>query len=93
MGKEIRKLKGRNKKETEQLRRDAFIAATGGENSKVAQLSKDLEGVQAKYGNVFTIPNYFAYILRAFSVLEGIGLQQDQGKHPSIIFFFTLITH
>ena len=77
MGKEIRKIKGRSKKETELLRRDAFIEMTGGQNSKVAQLSKDLEGVQEKYGNVFTIPTYFAYILRSFSVLEGIGLAAD----------------
>jgi hypothetical protein len=77
MGKEIRKIKGKNKKETEQLRRDAFIEMTGGQSSKVAQLSKDLEQVQAKYGNVFTIPSYFAYILRSFSVLEGIGLASN----------------
>ena len=79
MGKEIRKIKGRNKKETEQLRRDAFIEMTGGEGSKVAQLSRDLEQVQKKYGNIFTIPSYFAYILRCFSVLEGIGLATDSG--------------
>lgn len=44
---------------------------------KVAKLSTDLEKVQKKYGNVFTIPAYFGYILRAFSVLEGIGLASD----------------
>ena len=51
MGKEIRKIKGKNKKETERLRRDAFIEMTGGETSKVAQLSRDLERVQEKVGS------------------------------------------
>ena len=77
LGKDIRKIKGKNKKETELLRRDAFIEMTGGSNSKVAQLSRDLEATQKAYGNIFTIPSYFAYILRAFSVLEGIGLASD----------------
>ncbi len=49
-----------------------------GTDSKVAQLTKDLEGVQEKYGNIFQIPAYFGYILRAFSVLEGIGLSCDK---------------
>ncbi|QDZ18818.1 ABC1 domain-containing protein [Chloropicon primus] len=35
LGREIRKIKGKTKKETELLRRDAFIEMTGGENSKV----------------------------------------------------------
>jgi hypothetical protein len=39
----------------------------------VAQLTKDLEGISEKYGNIFQIPSYFGYILRSFSVLEGIG--------------------
>jgi len=69
--KKIVKIKDKEK------RKQAFIEAAGGTNSKVAKLSKDLEGVQAKYGNVFTIPSYFFYILRAFSVLEGIGLAAD----------------
>ncbi|ABO97192.1 predicted protein, partial [Ostreococcus lucimarinus CCE9901] len=58
-------------------RRDAFLEAAG-TDSKVAQLTKDLEGVQEKYGNIFQIPAYFGYILRAFSVLEGIGLSSDK---------------
>ena len=69
--KELVKIKDKEK------RKEAFIAATGGEGSKVAQLSRDLEDVQKRYGNVFTIPSYFGYILRAFSVLEGIGLASD----------------
>jgi hypothetical protein len=58
-------------------RRDAFLEAAG-TDSKVAQLTQDLEGVQEKYGNIFQIPAYFGYILRAFSVLEGIGLSSDK---------------
>ena len=59
------------------VRRDAFIEMSGGADSKVAKLTKDLEGVQEKYGNIFQIPSYFGYILRSFSVLEGIGLASD----------------
>jgi len=69
-----KRLKGIKDKEQ---RKQAFIEATGGQGSKVAQLGKDLEEVQDKYGYVFTIPSYFGYILRAFSVLEGIGLASD----------------
>ena len=73
--KEIRKeLKG---VKDPKARRDAFLEAAG-TDSKVAQLTKDLEGVQEKYGNIFQIPAYFGYILRAFSVLEGIGLSSDK---------------
>ena len=71
-----KQLKGIRDKEE---RKKAFIEATGGQGSKVAQLSQDLEEVQKKYGYVFTIPSYFGYILRAFSVLEGIGLASDPG--------------
>jgi len=73
--KEIRKeLKG---VKDPKKRRDAFLEAAG-TDSKVAQLTKDLEGVQERYGNIFQIPAYFGYILRAFSVLEGIGLTVDK---------------
>lgn len=58
------------------LRRDRFLEEAG-PDSKVAQLTRDLEGVQEKYGNIFQIPTYFGYILRSFSVLEGIGLASD----------------
>lgn len=30
-----------------------------------------------EYGNLFRLPPYFAYIAKAFSVLEGIGLSSD----------------
>ena len=74
--KEIRKeLKG---VKDMKLRRDKFLEASGGADSKVAQLTRDLEGIQEKYGNIFQIPSYFGYILRSFSVLEGIGLASDK---------------
>ena len=44
---------------------------------RVEKLSQDIADIQAKYGNILQIPAYFAYILRAFSVLEGIGLAAD----------------
>lgn len=58
------------------VRRERFLAEAGSD-SKVAQLTRDLEGVQEKYGNIFQIPTYFGYILRSFSVLEGIGLASN----------------
>jgi predicted unusual protein kinase regulating ubiquinone biosynthesis (AarF/ABC1/UbiB family) len=44
---------------------------------RVDALAKDIAYVQETYGNILQIPSYFAYILRAFSVLEGIGLRAD----------------
>jgi len=74
--KEIRKeLKG---VKDMKVRREKFLEASGGADSKVAQLTRDLEGIQEKYGNIFQIPSYFGYILRSFSVLEGIGLASDK---------------
>jgi predicted unusual protein kinase regulating ubiquinone biosynthesis (AarF/ABC1/UbiB family) len=74
--KEIRKeLKG---VKDMKLRREKFLEASGGAESKVGQLTRDLEGIQEKYGNIFQIPSYFGYILRSFSVLEGIGLASDK---------------
>ena len=60
------------------VRREKFLEASGGAESKVGQLTRDLEGIQEKYGNIFQIPSYFGYILRSFSVLEGIGLASDK---------------
>jgi aarF domain-containing kinase len=39
------------------------------------QITEDLSDISRDY--VFVIPPYFALILRAFSVLEGIGLAAD----------------
>ena len=53
--------------------------ASGGGPSKVnvSTLSAELNSIRAKYGNLLQIPAYFAYILRAFAVLEGLGLSYD----------------
>jgi len=39
----------------------------------------ELQGLSAKYGSIFRVPPYFFYIARAFAVLEGIGLSNDEG--------------
>lgn len=49
----------------------------GAKGVNVADVATEVQYIQGKYGNIFQIPAYFAYILRAFSVLEGIGLQND----------------
>lgn len=56
--------------------RKAAEAAAGG-GGRVDALAKDISYVQETYGNILQIPSYFAYILRSFSVLEGIGLAAD----------------
>ena len=38
---------------------------------------QDLSGLTDRYGNLFQLPPYFAYIAKAFGVLEGIGLTND----------------
>jgi len=49
----------------------------GAKGINVSDVATEVQYIQEKYGNIFQIPPYFAYILRAFSVLEGIGLQND----------------
>lgn len=41
----------------------------------LVQMTEDLTKISKDY--IFVIPPYFALILRAFSVLEGIGLDID----------------
>ncbi|QDZ23378.1 ABC1 domain-containing protein [Chloropicon primus] len=54
------------------------LARGGGvKGINVADVGLEVQFIQEKYGNIFQIPPYFAYILRAFSVLEGIGLQNN----------------
>ena len=45
--------------------------------SKLLALSTELKATQTRYGNLFQIPPYFAYILRTFNILEGISLSVD----------------
>jgi predicted unusual protein kinase regulating ubiquinone biosynthesis (AarF/ABC1/UbiB family) len=53
--------------------------ARGGGASKIDinAVVNQVSGLTARYGNLFQLPPYFAYIARAFSVLEGIGLSSD----------------
>jgi predicted unusual protein kinase regulating ubiquinone biosynthesis (AarF/ABC1/UbiB family) len=53
--------------------------AMGGGAAKVdvAGVVTRLNSLTQEYGNFFRLPPYFAYIARAFGVLEGIGLQAD----------------
>lgn len=53
--------------------------AKGGGASKidVAGVVSKLNNLSSTYGNIFQLPPYFAYIARAFGVLEGIGLASD----------------
>jgi hypothetical protein len=53
--------------------------AMGGGAAKVdvGMVVSQLNGLTQKYGNFFRLPPYFAYVARAFGVLEGIGLQAN----------------
>jgi predicted unusual protein kinase regulating ubiquinone biosynthesis (AarF/ABC1/UbiB family) len=55
-----------------------MLSGGGGANKiDVSEVARTLTGLTQTYGNIFQIPPYFLYILRAFTVLEGIGLQND----------------
>merc|ERR1712194_913611 len=41
------------------------------------EVLSQMQDLAATRGNLFQIPPYFAYIAKSFSVLEGIGLQND----------------
>eukprot|EP00747_Dinoflagellata_sp_TGD_P074714 gnl/TRDRNA2_/TRDRNA2_158435_c0_seq1.p1 gnl/TRDRNA2_/TRDRNA2_158435_c0~~gnl/TRDRNA2_/TRDRNA2_158435_c0_seq1.p1 ORF type:complete len:789 (+),score=111.05 gnl/TRDRNA2_/TRDRNA2_158435_c0_seq1:37-2403(+) len=71
------------------------LASGGGakkiaERVNVADIGAQVRDIQQKYGNILQTPTYFAYILRAFTILEGIGLQNNpdyalvQGCYPYI---------
>lgn len=53
------------------------LASGGAARRRVGDILPDVQEVRRRYGNIGQIPAYFAYILRAFSVLEGIGLEQN----------------
>eukprot|EP00899_Mesostigma_viride_P001959 jgi/Mesvir1/11764/Mv00132-RA.1 len=58
----------------------AALAEGGGMQkvkSKVEGISDELRAIGRKYGNIFQIPPYFAYVLKTFSILEGISLSND----------------
>lgn len=55
----------------------AFAGGGGAAKIDVPAVLSELQALAKRQGNLFQLPPYFAYIARAFSVLEGIGLQND----------------
>lgn len=55
----------------------AFAGGGGAAKIDVPAVLGELQALATRQGNLFQLPPYFAYIARAFSVLEGIGLQND----------------
>mmetsp|Transcript_32240 Transcript_32240/g.80286 ORF Transcript_32240/g.80286 Transcript_32240/m.80286 type:complete len:790 (+) Transcript_32240:471-2840(+) len=56
----------------------AQLAGGGGAKKiDVTEVARTMTGLTQNYGNMFQLPAYFLYVLRAFTVLEGIGLQND----------------
>jgi len=45
--------------------------------STTTELTMNIEKIQEQNADVFAIPDYFIYMARAFSTLEGIGLSSD----------------
>mmetsp|Transcript_28986 Transcript_28986/g.42573 ORF Transcript_28986/g.42573 Transcript_28986/m.42573 type:complete len:417 (-) Transcript_28986:48-1298(-) len=54
-----------------------LMAGGGAATIDVNAVFTDLQDLTADYGALFQIPPYFAYIARAFGVLEGIGLSNN----------------
>uniref|UniRef100_A0A7S4T0S5 Uncharacterized protein n=1 Tax=Ditylum brightwellii TaxID=49249 RepID=A0A7S4T0S5_9STRA len=60
---------------------DIYGAWTKGGGAAAINVNKvisQLQDLTAEKGNLFQIPPYFAYIAKSFSVLEGIGLSNDE---------------
>lgn len=55
------------------------LASGGTVRRRVKDVIPDVQDIRRRYGNIGQLPAYFTYILRAFTVLEGIGLDQDPG--------------
>ena len=55
----------------------AFAGGGGAAKIDVPEVVGEMRALADRQGNLFRLPPYFAYIARAFSVLEGIGLQND----------------
>eukprot|EP00961_Rhodomonas_salina_P041938 563882-Rhodomonas_salina.1 len=53
------------------------MARGGSPSSATADLTMKIEQMQQNNADVFAIPDYFVYMSRAFSTLEGIGLGSD----------------
>ena len=55
----------------------AWTAGGGAAAVNVNEVVAQMQELTAEKGNLFRIPPYFAYIAKSFSVLEGIGLQNN----------------
>lgn len=57
----------------------AQLAGGGGARKiDVARVIGKLTNLSEVYGNIFQLPSYMLYILRAFSLVEGLGLEVDE---------------
>jgi len=56
----------------------AWTAGGGVAKIDVNKVISQLQDLTVEKGNLFQIPPYFAYIAKSFSVLEGIGLSNDE---------------
>merc|ERR1719491_1153701 len=56
----------------------AWTKGGGAASVNVNEVIANLQDLTAKKGNLFQVPPYFAYIAKSFSVLEGIGLSNDE---------------
>jgi len=54
------------------------LAAGGSARKRIADLLPALGTLRSRYGSIAQIPNHFVYILRAFGILEGLGLRADK---------------
>lgn len=61
-----------------------WTAGGGAATIDVNKVVSQLQDLTTTKGNIFQIPPYFAYIAKAFSVLEGIGLSNQPGKYSII---------
>ena len=70
-----------------QMAEDAMVRGGGAEagmgagaapTSTTMDITAKIEQLQQENSNVFAIPDYFVYMSRAFSTLEGIGLSADK---------------
>lgn len=59
------------------ISRDGSQASAASSSSTTADVTMKIEQMQQQNADVFAIPDYFVYMSRAFSTLEGIGLSSD----------------
>jgi len=59
------------------MAQDALSRSSNTPTSTTMDVTIKIEEMQQQNANVFAIPDYFVYMSRAFSTLEGIGLSSD----------------